>query len=293
MAPRGPGAWDDDDGAIGATAALDAALERAEVKDREVRLVKQMLASAKEELAARDDEMSALRGALDAATRPWSDGNAQGEWGTPTGPPVGDSESAAFALVERLERELHERDLAVERLGQALDEARAECARKDEAIADMATRWDRSIHELKAARDQEASQLRKRLWTLEHEELPTAARRIADLVDQLSRTRGELASEQIRAARESAESKEALAQRDAIVEESKQRCLEILANAGLQLATQGHPPGHPAGAPARLPFTSSNAATPRDANGGTSSGFLSQLLPGTPEPPEDAPEDAG
>lgn len=112
--------------------------ERARVKDHEVRLVKQMLASAREELGRRDGEMSSLKMALDAATR-------RPAAGMHNAPAMAEAESAAYALVERLERELSERDRCVERLERSLDDARAECARKDEAMADMATQWDRSL----------------------------------------------------------------------------------------------------------------------------------------------------
>jgi septal ring factor EnvC (AmiA/AmiB activator) len=96
--------------------------------------------------------------------------------------------NAALAqVVEQLERDLSRREAAERRLAQELDAAKADVEERDQSIADMCSTWERTMAQLRAARDEDVA-LARRLRQMEEGEVPALRAAVDDAEARAARS---------------------------------------------------------------------------------------------------------
>ena len=182
--------------------------DRALVKDNEVRLLRQMVDRAREEISKRESSLAAvvqdqlaLRGAAAAAP--------------------------SLDVVEKLERELSEKEYVEAKLVKELEASRAAVAERDESMADMCANWERAIASLKQAREQDLAELRMKVKQLEEVDIPAFQARAEAAETASARVRQELAATQAALASAEARYTAQLGEKDRLLAAQSQRVSEL------------------------------------------------------------------
>ena len=123
--------------------------EKAKIKEHEVKLLRQMVESAREELSRRERSLENV-----AATLSRSEANRAF---------TASGQTDAMKIIETLERDLSERERRDKKVQAEVAVLRAQLEERNETLADISAQWERSLASVREARDADVKALEDKL----------------------------------------------------------------------------------------------------------------------------------
>ena len=123
--------------------------EKAKIKEHEVKLLRQMVENAREELSRRDRSLESVAASL-------SRGESSRAYAAA-------GQADAMKVIETLERDLSERERRDKRVQAEVAVLRAQLEERNETLADISAQWERSLASVREARDADVKALEDKL----------------------------------------------------------------------------------------------------------------------------------